>query len=86
MTATQTTPPAAPRDPALLHEHFSIACNAGDLEALLGLYEPEAVIVERTGELTRGTEAIREHIFKLLAMRPAMQILSSRTVVSGELA
>ena len=85
----QSSPPAAlnaPHDPARLHEHFSTSCNAGDLDALLGLYEPDAVIVERTGELTRGTGPIREHLYKLLAMQPAMQILSSRTVLAGDLA
>jgi uncharacterized protein (TIGR02246 family) len=73
-------------DPATLHEHFRQACNSGDLEALLALYEPQAIIRERTGELTIGSDAIREHLFKLLAMQPAMEILASKTVVAGELA
>ena len=78
--------PAAPRTPETLHERFSEACNARDLEALLALYDPEAVIAESTGELTRGTDAIREHIFKLLALKPVMRILATRTVISGDLA
>jgi uncharacterized protein (TIGR02246 family) len=74
------------RDPDSLHERFCEACNAGQLDRLLDLYEPGAVIVEPTGELSEGTEAIREHLSKLLAMRPSMQILGSRTVVAGDVA
>jgi uncharacterized protein (TIGR02246 family) len=92
MTAQSSTSPSPPiaadtiRDPETLHVHFCAACNAGDLGRLVSLYEPDAVIVEPTGELTTGTEAIREHIAKLLAMQPAMLILSSKTVVNGDLA
>ncbi len=89
--STQTSPDAlsaagALRDPQALHERFCEACNAGDLDSVLGLYEPQAVIAERSGELTVGSAAIRDHIVKLVAMQPVMRILSSRTVVSGELA
>jgi ketosteroid isomerase-like protein len=74
------------RDPEALHDRFCEACNAGDLNGLLALYEPGAVIAERTGELTAGSDAIRDHIYKLLALQPTMRILRSRTVISGELA
>lgn len=85
-TASGSAALDALRDPATLHEHFSTSCNAGDLDALLALYESDAVIVERTGELTTGTGPIREHLHKLLAMEPAMHILSSHTVRAGDLA
>jgi uncharacterized protein (TIGR02246 family) len=87
-TPSQSPPPAeqAIRDPASICERFCRACNADDIEQLLALYEPGAVIVERTGELSRGTAAVREHLSKLLAMRPKMHILSSKTVIAGDLA
>lgn len=74
------------RDPETLHSRFCEACNTCDLDGLLALYEPDAVIAERTGELTVGTDAIRQHLQALLAMKPAMEIVSSRTVVAGVLA
>jgi uncharacterized protein (TIGR02246 family) len=74
------------RDPASMHTRFCHACNAGELDTLLNLYEPEAVIVEPTGEFSQGTDAIREHLSKLLAMQPSMRILGSRTVIAGDLA
>jgi hypothetical protein len=33
--------------------------NAGDVEGLVALYEPDAVLVFLRGQLTTGTEAIR---------------------------
>jgi uncharacterized protein (TIGR02246 family) len=73
-------------DPARIHQRFCEACNAGDLDRLLALYESGAAIVERTGEIIQGTDAIRQHLSGLLAMRPAMEILNSKTAVVGELA
>jgi ketosteroid isomerase-like protein len=90
---TQHNPPASPRstgepvrDPAAMHRYFAEACNAGDLDRLLAFYEPGAVVAERTGELTIGTDAIRAHLETLLSMRPTMHILSSKTVENGDLA
>ena len=72
--------------PSEMHRAFIEACNAGDAGRLVQLYEPSAVIVERTGELSQGTDAIREHIARLLVMRPTMRILGSLAVVSDDLA
>jgi uncharacterized protein (TIGR02246 family) len=74
------------QDVDAIHEQFCEACNGGDLDRLLRLYEPDAVIVERTGELTEGANAIRDHLSRLLAMRPTMRILASRWVIAGDLA
>jgi ketosteroid isomerase-like protein len=86
----QAAPTSAPddpiTDPATIHHRFCEACNAGDLDRLVELYEHGAVIVERTGELAEGSEAIREHLSNLLAMQPAMTILDSNAVIAGELA
>lgn len=61
-------------------------CNARDLDGLVALYEPDGVVVERTGELSRGLAAIRAHLQALLAMNPTMTILGSTRVVHGDLA
>ena len=82
---TQTAPAAGP-SPADKHRYFAEACNSGDIEKLLAMYEPDAIVVERTGALTQGTAAIREHLEKLLAMKPTMQIVASTAVVNGGLA
>ena len=83
--ATHTTTAAEP-SPADKHRYFAEACNSGDIEKLLAMYEPDAIVVERTGAQTRGTAAIREHLERLLAMKPTMRIVASTAVVNGELA
>ncbi len=77
---------ANPTSPDTLHAKFVAACEDGDIDALVALYEPDATIRELNGERTIGTEPIRDHIERLLAMKPNMEILSSHSVVSGDLA
>jgi ketosteroid isomerase-like protein len=38
------------------------AINRGDLEATLALYEPEAVLVVRPGQVATGTAALRSPV------------------------
>jgi uncharacterized protein (TIGR02246 family) len=74
------------RNPEEIHRAFATAANAGAVEDLVALYEPGAVVVERNGEVTVGTEAIRSHIRHLMALKPAMRIETSRAFCSGDLA
>ena len=74
------------QDPSVAHRTFAEVCNSGDLEQLLAYYEPDAIIAERTGELSRGIAAIRKHGEDLLSLKPVMQILASRTVLHGDFA
>jgi ketosteroid isomerase-like protein len=83
----QTNPAAAPiRDPARIHAYFADRANARDIEALHAAYEPGAIIVERNGELSVGSQAVWAHLENLLSMKPVMRIVGSKTVVSGDLA
>lgn len=90
MTTTTTSATNAAfrgvRSPSEMHRAFIEACNAGEAGRLVELYEPGAVIVERTGDLSQGTDAIREHIGRLLAMQPTMRVLGSLAVVNDDLA
>jgi ketosteroid isomerase-like protein len=65
------------RAPALkpedLARFFTIRANAGDVEGLVALYEPDAVLAGPKGDLIRGTEAIRGFYTKLLADRPQFE-------------
>jgi uncharacterized protein (TIGR02246 family) len=74
------------QNPQDTHRLFAEAANSGDIERLVSFYEPEAVIVERNGELSVGTAAIRSHIQHLLALHPVMQIQTSRTFGTADLA
>jgi uncharacterized protein (TIGR02246 family) len=69
-----------------LHGLFADACNRGDLAALEHLYEPDATVIERSGERTEGIEAIKQHLAQLVGMQPRMRIEGSRAYATGELA
>jgi ketosteroid isomerase-like protein len=49
-----------PKDPIDMHRLFAEAFNAPDLDALVALYEPEAVLVPQAGQRAAGRDAIRE--------------------------
>ena len=59
------TPEESPR---LWAENFV----AGDLDALIALYEADATLVARPGEVVTGTDAIREDLSALLATQPTL--------------
>ncbi|MCA1668180.1 MAG: SgcJ/EcaC family oxidoreductase [Thermomicrobia bacterium] len=74
------------KNPEDIHRLFAEAVTAGNLEALVALYEPDATVIERTGERTEGVDDIRRHLAHLLTMRPAMSIQGSRVHRKGEFA
>jgi uncharacterized protein (TIGR02246 family) len=62
---------------------FARALNAGDLDALMALYEPNASLMPSPGKIAVGTAEIREGLAGFLAARPNMT-LSPRVVASTE--
>jgi ketosteroid isomerase-like protein len=49
-----------PRTPEDVHSMWVQAINAGDIEAVLALYEPESAIVNPNGELVSGLDGVRD--------------------------
>jgi uncharacterized protein (TIGR02246 family) len=47
-------------EPEQMHDLFEQAFNAGDLEALMALYKPDAALIPQPGATAEGTAAIRE--------------------------
>lgn len=72
--------------PEDIHQQFAEAVNAGDVDALVALFEPDATVIEQTGDRTEGIQGIREHLEQLLALRPVMRIEASRVYRKGDLA
>ena len=58
------------REPEDLTRLFLERANAGDVEGLVALYEPEAVVDRGDGTLAVGTDAIRRFFVEILADRP----------------
>src|SRR3979411_2898466 len=69
-------------NPAEIHTLFRHAFNLGDVEALIALYEPNAVLVV-DGKAVTGRESIRKVLESFLARRGRMT-LETRAVVESQ--
>jgi uncharacterized protein (TIGR02246 family) len=67
------------QDPAQIHVLFCSAFNAGDVDALVALYEPNAVLIFK-GQPVTGLPAIRAAYQSIVARRSRM-VLNTRSVV-----
>lgn len=70
--------------PALqdIHRRFEAAFNAGDITAMLALYEPEAVFVAAGGEILHGHDEIRTAYEPMFAGRAQIR-LETAGIVEG---
>lgn len=72
--------------PAEMHSRFAEAFNAGDREALLALYEPEATYVAGPEQLATGTAQLSAAFQQLLALKGHL-VLETRFISEcGDLA
>ena len=69
--------------PQEIHARFLDAFGRGDLEALVALYEPGAVLAVRSGNAI-GHDAIRTAYKHLLADRGQMELETSAVLESGD--
>jgi len=71
--------------PEELHKLFVKAFNAGDLEGLVALYEPEAALATAEGA-ARGSAALREAYRGFLAPGAAIRLETLSVLECGDLA
>jgi uncharacterized protein (TIGR02246 family) len=76
------------RTPEDAHRLWGEAYLAGDLEAMIELYEPEATWMPQPGNVVSGTDAIREHLTNFLALRDttSFDLKPEYALRSGDLA
>ena len=74
------------RDPAENHRIFREAVNAGDVDALAALYEPDAVYVAGPGQPVVGRKAIRSALAGWLATKPRLRLDLAGLTVAGDVA
>ena len=72
--------------PEDVHRLFAEHFNAGDLEALVALYEDGAAFVPQPGEVVTGKEAIREALQGFLATGGKIKVSTRYAVRSGDTA
>jgi ketosteroid isomerase-like protein len=85
MTAPGDRRPA--REPENLGDFFIERANAGDVEGLVALYEPGAVLAFPPGRVSVGHDEIRAAYTDLLASRPVFSPAGQRPALrNGDLA
>jgi taurine dehydrogenase small subunit len=71
--------------PERLHSSFQDAFNRHDLDSIVALYEPDAVLASVDGPV-QGTDAIREAYRGFFAMRPTIEVQTLGVNRAGDLA
>jgi uncharacterized protein (TIGR02246 family) len=75
------------RGPAEAHTLFQKAFNAGDLQGLVALYEPDAILIPQPGsEPVQGIQAIRSTLEGFLALRGKIELETKHVVRYGDIA
>jgi uncharacterized protein (TIGR02246 family) len=78
--ATSTTTPEHVLD-SIVH-----GINTGDLDALMGLYEPGAAFATQPGELAHGASGIRDALGGFVAMDGELRLDVTRVLQADDLA
>jgi ketosteroid isomerase-like protein len=73
-------------EPEQMHSVFEQAFNAGDLEALMALYEPDAALIPQPGAIAEGTAAIRDSLIWFLDRRGSISLETKLVLRVGDLA
>jgi uncharacterized protein (TIGR02246 family) len=72
--------------PEQLSAAFAAALAAGDTEAALALWDPDAAIVTAGGDAVHGHEAIRAALRALIENGATVEIELDRTIAAGDVA
>jgi uncharacterized protein (TIGR02246 family) len=67
-----------------LYAVYAKAFNAGDIEATLACYEPQACFVSKSGRTARGTAELREVYRRTFLSQPQMDVVVRKVVPAGD--
>ena len=76
----------AAQNPVELDRLFEQALNAGDIDALVALYEPKAALMPSPGNVVVGAAAIREALAGFLAAKPTITTSGKLVAQTGDIA
>jgi uncharacterized protein (TIGR02246 family) len=74
------------RSPEEICRLFQQYMAAGDLDSLLGLYDPEAVFLNQSGEVKKGEAGLREALAPLAAAQARFDYNIRQIIQSGDIA
>jgi len=72
--------------PEQLHDAFAEAFNSGNPDALIDLYEPDAIQLGPSGQVISGRDQLRSVFVGLLAAGITLQGTQVKALVAGDLA
>jgi uncharacterized protein (TIGR02246 family) len=73
-------------EPEQIHDLFEQAFNAGDIESLVALYEPDAALIPQPGTVAEGTAAIRDSLQWFLDRGGQITLDTKLVLRAGDLA
>jgi uncharacterized protein (TIGR02246 family) len=76
-------PANSPEDICRLFQQYMAA---GDLDAVLSVYDPEAVFVNRSGEVKQGRDGLRQELAPFAAMQTRLAFTIKQVIQSGDIA
>jgi ketosteroid isomerase-like protein len=59
---------------------------AGDLDLVLSVYDPEAVLLNRLGEAKKGRQGLRQELAPFAAMKASFDFSIKQVIQSGDIA
>lgn len=86
MTTTTTSARATARAPEQVHALFAAYATAGDVDGLVSLFEPDALLIPQPGVEARGPQQLRDACAALGAMGARFDVRTDAVHVSGDLA
>jgi ketosteroid isomerase-like protein len=72
--------------PEQIHRLFEHRFNAGDIDGLMELYEPDAALIAQPGSLANGIEQARAALQGFLTLKGHITLDTKLVVTVGELA
>jgi uncharacterized protein (TIGR02246 family) len=74
------------QEPQVLHQQFEDAYNAGDIDALMALYESDCALIGAPGSVASGQDQVREGLMGFLALKGKAKLTTRDVVQIGDLA
>lgn len=74
------------RTPEEILQSIVDGINAGNIESLMKLYEPESCFAFQPGEIVRGQQGVRQSLQAFIDMKGKLELKVTRVILTGNLA
>ena len=73
-------------NPDQIHAAWGEACNAGDVESALALYETDAVVRPQPDQILSGQKGVRQALTGFFGLKPKIEIETTNVFEAGDIA